>query len=110
MLYLKYAHRSIRSLLLSDAPRPSAYRSKNNGGPMRKSVCSEMVTTSALIVVAAFMGAFLLWASDASAQGKGDSAERADTSGALEEIVVTATRREESVRDVPQAVSVLTGD
>ena len=38
------------------------------------------------------------------------AARREGRSIALEEIVVTATRREESVRDVPQAVSVLTGD
>ena len=77
---------------------------------MRKRVSGEMVTTSGFFVGAAFMGACLLCVSDLPAQGKGDSVERAGASVALEEIVVTATRREESVRDVPQAVSVLTGD
>src|SRR5207248_6128112 len=38
----------------------------------------------------------------------GNSTERANE--VLQEVVVTATRREERVRDVPQAVSVLTGD
>src|SRR5262249_44451016 len=39
-----------------------------------------------------------------AAAATGDSAE------VLEQIVVTATRREERLRDVPQAISVLTGD
>lgn len=40
-----------------------------------------------------------------------EGAARADSqSGSLEEVIVTSTRRAENVRDVPQTVSVLTGD
>jgi len=55
---------------------------------------------------AALLGASLL--SPASPAATGESAERA--SEVLQEVVVTATRREEKLRDVPQAVEVLTGD
>lgn len=58
-----------------------------------------------------FIGAALLGASlvpPAAPAAAGNSTERANE--VLQEVVVTATRREERVRDVPQAVSVLTGD
>ena len=58
-----------------------------------------------------FIGAALLGASlvpPAAPAATGNSTERANE--VLQEVVVTATRREERVRDVPQAVSVLTGD
>ena len=58
-----------------------------------------------------FIGAALLGASlvpPAAPAATGSSTERANE--VLQEVVVTATRREERVRDVPQAVSVLTGD
>ena len=59
------------------------------------------------LLTAAVLGASLTSTASPAAPATSDS-ERG--SSALEEIVVTATRREERLRDVPQAVAVLTGD
>jgi iron complex outermembrane receptor protein len=42
--------------------------------------------------------------------GQGEVGDRAARSSQIEEVVVTARRREESVQDVPMSVSALTGD
>ena len=73
---------------------------------MREHVC-DPVTRSRLFTAAAVLGASLTSTASPAAPATSDS-ERG--SSALEEIVVTATRREERLRDVPQAVAVLTGD
>ena len=62
---------------------------------------------SMVVIVTAAGSALLFTLSPARANA---AESGADTSLALEEIVVTARRREESLQSVPVAVSVLTGD
>src|SRR4029077_13109409 len=74
---------------------------------MREHVCGP-VTRSCCSTAVALLGASLLAPASLAAPATTDSQERASTQ--LEEVVVTATRREERLRDVPQAISVLSGD
>lgn len=63
-------------------------------------VAKSIVSTSSLLLI------ILL----ASASGRAQSAETAESAGLLEEIVVTAQRREERLQDVPISVSAITAD
>src|SRR6266436_2316801 len=74
---------------------------------MREHVC-EPVTSSCCFTAAVLLGASLIAPASLAAPATSDTGERAGTQ--LQEVVVTATRREERLRDVPQAISVLTGD
>src|SRR6185295_4115592 len=75
---------------------------------MRKGFCREQITTSRLLAGATVLAAPLMWSSESLAQGAAQPTAEA-TRGALEEIVVTASRREENIRDVPQTVTAMSG-
>jgi len=74
---------------------------------MREHVC-EPVTSSCCFTAAVLLGASLIAPASLAAPATSDTGERAGTQ--LEEVVVTPTRREGRLRDVPQAIAVVTGD